>query len=70
MKYVGKLERVDLEGGVWLLAASDGRRYQLPAPPAGIESGATVEVDGEPDTDGMSFQMAGPLLRVRSVRKR
>jgi hypothetical protein len=70
MKLAGKLQHEDLEGGVWVLVANDGRRYELAAPPAGLKSGDSVEVDGDADSDSVSFQMAGTLLRVRSIRKR
>jgi hypothetical protein len=70
MRLTGKLKHLDLEGGVWLLAADDGRQFQLSPPPAGFSSGASVEVEGDADSQGVSFQMAAPLLRVRDIRRR
>jgi hypothetical protein len=70
MRFTGKLRHVDLEGGVWLLASDDGRQYQLVPPPKDLPEGTVVEVDGEADVAGVSFQMAAPLLRVRHLRRR
>jgi hypothetical protein len=67
MKLKGRIERRDLEGGFWQLVADDGKRYTLVGA-SGLEHGARVEVDGALD-DGFGFAMAGPQLRVRSVRK-
>jgi len=69
MKFVGTLRHLDVEGGVWLLSAENGRQYQLVPPPTGHAAGARVEVEGEADAGGVSFQMTAPILRVRSLRK-
>jgi hypothetical protein len=69
MRINGRLEHSDLEGGAWLLVADDGRRFLLVPPPKGEDSGVRVEVEGEIDADAISFQMAGPLLRVQSLRR-
>jgi len=69
MKAIGTLRHADLEGGVWLLVADDGRRWQLSPAPRGFSDGDRVDVDGDADAQAVSFQMAGPVLRVRSVRR-
>ena len=42
---------------------------ELEPAPHGFSDGDRVAVDGEPDPGGVSLQMAGPILRVRSVKK-
>lgn len=69
MRISGTLRYIDLEGGTWLLVGDDGRKYQLEAAPEGLAAGSRVEVDGEAQTDRMSFQMAGTPFRVKSARK-
>lgn len=69
MRFTGRLEQLTVEGGVWLLVTDDGRRLQLVPPPKDASAGARVEVEGEVDSAGVSFQMAAPILRVRSLRR-
>jgi hypothetical protein len=71
VKVTGKVERRDLEGGIWQLVSDDGQRYTLTHPPAELTRarGARVEVDGAVDEGGgFGLAMAGPQLRVRSFR--
>jgi len=68
MKIRGRVERRDLEGGIWQLVADDGKRYTLVGAVAGLTAGAQVEVEGTID-DGFGIAMAGPQLRVQRVRK-
>lgn len=68
MKLTGTLRHVDLEGGTWLLVGDDGRRFQLDRAPE-QPSGSRVEVDGDPAPQMVSFQMAAPMLRVRTIRR-
>ncbi len=68
MKVTGTIERRDLEGGIWQLVADDGRRYTLLGGAKGMKAGARVEVEGTLD-EGFGIGMAGPQLRVASVRR-
>ncbi len=70
MKLSGKVEKRDLEGGIWQLAADDGKRYTLSGAPADLKqaAGSRVEIEGEVDSGGFGFAMAGPSLKVRSFR--
>jgi len=68
MRVRGKVERQDLEGGIWQLDAEDGNRYTLVGAVGRLKSGARVEVDGNVD-EGFGIAMAGPQLRVTSVRE-
>lgn len=70
MKVTGKVEKRDLEGGMYQLVADDGRRYTLLGASGDLKSaqGARVEVDGSLD-EGNGIFMAGPQLKVHSLRK-
>ncbi len=67
MKVRGRIERRDLEGGIWQLVAEDGSRYTLVGATGGLKSGARVEVEGVID-EGFGIAMAGPQLRVQKIR--
>jgi len=67
MKVRGRVERRDLEGGIWQLVAEDGKRYFLVGAVGGVQEGTQVEVEGTID-EGFGIAMAGPQLRVRKVR--
>jgi hypothetical protein len=70
MKITGTVEYRDLEGGVWQLAADDGKRYTLLGSRGELKSakGQRVEVEGSLD-DGAGISMSGPQLRVDKLRK-
>jgi hypothetical protein len=66
-RWTGRLERRDLEGGIWTLHTRGGAftlRGEVPAHLAGRE----VEVEGDED-ESFGFDMAGPAIAVRTVRK-
>jgi hypothetical protein len=66
----GRVEKRDLEGGIWQLVSDDGKRYTLVGSVSGLSAGASVEIDGEVEAGGgFGIAMAGPQLRVRKVRK-
>ena len=68
--YRGKVEKRDLEGGIWQLVAEDGKRYTLVGSTSGLQAGARVEIEGEVDAGGgFGIAMAGAQLRVSKVRK-
>jgi hypothetical protein len=68
MRVRGKVERRDLEGGIWQLVADDGTRYTLVGAVGPLKPGTRVEVEGTVD-DGFGIAMAGPQLRVSSIRE-
>jgi hypothetical protein len=68
MKLRGKVERRDLEGGIWQLVADDGKRYTLVGAIGRLKAGAQVEVEGTID-EGFGIAMAGPQLRVSRIRE-
>ena len=68
----GRLERRDLEGGVFQLVTARGERFTLlgAARELTAAAGSEVEVTGTIDEGGgFGFAMAGPQLRVERVRK-
>jgi hypothetical protein len=70
MKITGTVEYRDLEGGLWQLAADDGKRYTLLGSRGDLKAaqGKRVEVEGSLD-EGVGIGMAGPQLRVGKLRK-
>lgn len=67
MKVTGKLERSRLEGGSWQVRARDATWTLLGDVPPAL-AGREVVVEGD-EEGGMGIHMAGPMLRVRSVRE-
>ncbi|TMA15452.1 MAG: hypothetical protein E6J85_19780 [Deltaproteobacteria bacterium] len=66
----GRVEKRDLEGGIFQLVADDGKRYTLVGSTSGLQAGAEMEIDGEVEAGGgFGLGMAGPQLRVKKVRK-
>lgn len=66
-KLAGKLERRDLEGGVWILHTPSGEVTLYGDVPATL-AGHHVEVDAE-QNEGFGFAMTGPAVTVRGIRK-
>ncbi|TMB37655.1 MAG: hypothetical protein E6J62_04800 [Deltaproteobacteria bacterium] len=48
----GRVEKRDLEGGIFQLVADDGKRYTLVGSTSGLQAGAEVEIDGEVEAGG------------------
>lgn len=69
MRLTGRVVLREIEGGVWVLEADDGRTYQLQGGDRGLKrDGARVEVEGDVDAGAITFAMVGPVLEVRSYR--
>lgn len=67
----GTVRRASLEGGLWILTASDGTTYQLRDAPAALcQDGLAVEVTGEIDDGAVSIGMMGETLRVKKFSRR
>ena len=57
----------DLETGVWLLEAEDGKLYVLAGGDRKIKkNGARISVEGDVDAESPNFAMAGPRFVVKS----
>lgn len=69
MKLTGRVAYRDLEGGVWVLEADDGRTYQLAGGDRKIkQDGQRIEVEGQVEQDMMTIHMVGPVFTVASYR--
>jgi hypothetical protein len=69
--YRGIVKKNALEGGFWELQAEDGRSYQLQGGDGGLRrDGQKVEIEGKIDKDAMSIIMSGPVLAVKSWKKK
>jgi hypothetical protein len=69
MKYTGKLEKSDLEGGVYVFTTDGGERYHLEGLASALEkNGSRLEIDGEVDGGMVSIGMMGSVLRVKSAK--
>ncbi len=67
MKVSGTIRRSDLEGGVWVLEAKDGQRYQLAGDVATFQDGLAADVTGEVQRDMMGIGMMGPTFKATKV---
>ena len=62
----GRIEKSDVEGGVWLLVTDSGDRYQLEGGDRELYiQGRTVSVTGKEQNDMMGFGMMGSLFKVK-----
>ncbi len=69
MKVSGTVEFRDLETGIWVLAADDGKTYLLAGGDRKIKkSGARIEAEGEVDSDSATIAMVGPRFVVKQYR--
>ncbi len=68
-KFSGKVRLSALEGGFWQLDADDGKHYQLVGNLKGLKDGQTVELEGQPEEQRLSFAMIGPILRVKKITR-
>jgi Protein of unknown function (DUF5818) len=65
----GKVAFRDVETGVWVLEADDGKTYLLAGGDRKIKkNGARIEAEGDLDEDSVSFAMVGPRFVVKSYR--
>ncbi len=68
-KYIGTVQRTDLEGGSWLLLSKQGVTYQLEGGGRDLRvDGRRVEVDGQIAAEEMGIAMVGDILEVKSYR--
>ena len=71
MKVQGRVERRDLEGGIFQLVTDSGERYTLVGESGALKKavGARVEVEGTVEEGGgFGFAMAGPILKVKGLK--
>jgi hypothetical protein len=69
MKLAGKVAFRDVEAGVWVLEADDGRTYLLAGGDRAIKrDGARIEAEGRLDADSLTLAMVGPRFVVKGYR--
>ncbi len=67
MKLSGTVTFRDLETGVWVLEADDGKTYLLDGGDRKIKkNGARIEAEGQVDNSSASLAMAGPRFVVKT----
>lgn len=65
----GKVAFRDLETGLWVLEADDGKTYLLAGGDRKLKkNGARVEAEGEVDTETVTLAMVGPRFVVKTYR--
>ena len=68
-KFVGTVQRTDLEGGGWLLKTDQGVIYQLKGGGSDLrQDGRRVEIEGKISDSSVGITMVGDVLEVRSHR--
>lgn len=69
MRLTGRVVYRDIETGVWVLEADDGRTYQLAGGDRKIKKdGQRIEAQGEVARDVLTAAMVGPVFNVSSYR--
>jgi hypothetical protein len=69
--YRGVVTKNALEGGTWMLHTDDGKQFQLQGGDGGLRrEGQKVEIEGKIDKDAVSIGMTGPVLAVKSWKKK
>ena len=68
-KLVGTIEYENLEGGVWMIAAEDGRRLVLEnLPKEFLKAGLKVELSGEEEAS-FGIAMMGNTFNVQKAKR-
>lgn len=69
MKLTGVVGFRDLETGIWVLEADDGKTYLLAGGDRKLKkSGARIEAEGDVDSASANVAMVGDRFVVRSYR--
>lgn len=69
IEVTGVVTRLDIEGGVWVLDADDGRRLELLGVLTGQRPGEAVLVTGRLRPDLATIAAVGPVLEVVAVHR-
>jgi len=65
----GRIEKSEVEGGVWLLVTDSGERYQLDGGDRELYiKGRKVSVSGNIEEDMMGIGMTGPIFTVKKYQ--
>ena len=67
----GTVTRMDIEGGLWVIRAQDGARYNVINLPQEFQvEGTEVEADARRREHVLPNEMAGPQIDVVRIRRR
>ncbi|ERN40937.1 hypothetical protein KR51_00025470 [Rubidibacter lacunae KORDI 51-2] len=67
MVVIGAIERREIGPGAWVLAAPDGKAYELKSAPRELlQAGRRARVTGKLRDDVMTLAAIGPVLEVES----
>ncbi len=68
-KFLGRVNRTDLEGGHWVLITEEGVVYQLVGGgPDLLKNGTQVEIEGRITTKQVGITIIGDILEVKRYR--
>ena len=68
-KFLGRVNRTELEGGRWTLITEEGVVYQLKGGgPDLLRNGAQVEIEGRIATKQVGITIIGDFLEVKQYR--
>lgn len=69
MRLTGTVAFRDIETGIWVLEADDGKTYQLDGGDRQIKKdGGRIEAEGEVVKNAVTIGMMGPVFRVKTYR--
>lgn len=65
----GTVKKEELSGGIWVLDADDGERYQLQGGDGKLlKDGQKATVEGSVDKNAMGIGMVGSIFKVKSYQ--
>lgn len=65
----GTVKKEELSGGIWVLDADDGERYQLQGGDGTLlKDGQKATVEGSVDKNAMGIGMVGSIFKVKSYQ--
>lgn len=68
-KFLGKVERSDLEGGFWIFQTDEGDEYKLEGGGKDLlRSGVRAEIEGSVDEAAFGIGFGAPVLQVKSYQ--
>ena len=70
MKLTGKVEKLDIGTGAFVLRTEDGRTFQLTggADRGWRKAGQRIEIEGEVDAQAVTAAAVGPVFKLGSYR--
>ena len=67
----GTVTKMDIEGGLWVIRAQDGAKYNVINLPQDFRvDGAEIEADARRRENVQTIDMAGPSIDIQRIRRR